>query len=120
MSLAPEALLEQALSLSPADRAELASGLLASLDDDRADEHDVERLWSEETERRMAQLASGEAAASPVTRSWRDLPRFVPNARRESEDRLPRARYRVIDDTILVTAVYHQRRHPDFGSDRSS
>lgn len=61
MSLAPEALLEQALSLSPADRAELASGLLASLDDDRADEHDVERLWSEETERRMAQLASGEA-----------------------------------------------------------
>ena len=59
--MAPEALLEQALSLSPADRAELASGLLASLDDDRADEHDVERLWSEETERRMAQLASGEA-----------------------------------------------------------
>lgn len=29
------------------------------------------------------------------------------------------ARYRVIDGTILVTAVYHQRRHPDFGSDRS-
>lgn len=61
MSLAPEALLEQALSLSPADRAKLASGLLASLDDDHADEHDVERLWSEETERRMAHLASGEA-----------------------------------------------------------
>lgn len=61
MSLAPEALLEQALSLSPADRAKLASGLLASLDDDDADEHDVERWWSEETERRMADLASGEA-----------------------------------------------------------
>ena len=28
-------------------------------------------------------------------------------------------RYRIIDDTILVTAVYHQRRHPDFGSERS-
>lgn len=61
MSLAPEALLEQALSLSPADRAKLASGLLASLDDDQANEDDVERLWSEETERRMAQLGSGEA-----------------------------------------------------------
>ena len=28
------------------------------------------------------------------------------------------ARYRIIDDTILVTAIYHQRRHPDFGSER--
>jgi hypothetical protein len=63
MSLAPEELLEQALSLSPADRAKLASGLLASLDDDQADgnEVEVERQWSEETERRMALLASGEA-----------------------------------------------------------
>lgn len=29
------------------------------------------------------------------------------------------ARYRIIDDTILVTAIYHQRRHPDFASDRA-
>lgn len=29
------------------------------------------------------------------------------------------ARYRVVDDSILVTAVYHQRRHPDFASERS-
>lgn len=61
MSLAPEALLEQALSLSPADRAKLASGLLASLDDNPSDEDEVERLWSEETEQRMSQLASGES-----------------------------------------------------------
>lgn len=61
MSPAPEALLEQALSLSPADRAKIASGLLASLDGDNADEVEVERLWSEETERRMSQLASGES-----------------------------------------------------------
>jgi hypothetical protein len=60
MSLAPEALLEQALLLSPADRAKLASGLLASLDNDQVDGAEVERLWSEETERRMAQLGSGE------------------------------------------------------------
>ncbi|MCU1496297.1 MAG: hypothetical protein JWM47_250 [Acidimicrobiales bacterium] len=31
-----------------------------SLDHDQADEDKLERLWSEETERRMAQLASGE------------------------------------------------------------
>lgn len=61
MSLAPEALLEQALALSPSDRAKLASGLLASLDENGADEHEVERLWSGETERRMALLASGQA-----------------------------------------------------------
>jgi putative addiction module component (TIGR02574 family) len=60
MPIAPEALLEQALSLSPADRAKLASGLLASLDDDQADEAEVERLWSEETDRRMALLDSGD------------------------------------------------------------
>jgi plasmid stabilization system protein ParE len=28
-------------------------------------------------------------------------------------------RYRALDDMILVTAIYHQRRHPDFGSDRA-
>jgi len=27
-------------------------------------------------------------------------------------------RYRVVDDTILVTPSTHQRRHPDFASDR--
>ena len=61
MALAPEALLEQALALSLGDRAELAAGLLASLDEDQADEAEVERLWSEETERRMKMFASGEA-----------------------------------------------------------
>lgn len=28
-------------------------------------------------------------------------------------------RYRVIDEFVVVMAVYHQRRRPDFGSDRS-
>ena len=60
MSVAPEALLEQALALSPEDRAKLASGLLASLDDAGMDEAEVERLWSEKTERRASQIASGE------------------------------------------------------------
>lgn len=61
VALAPEELLEQALSLSPADRARVASSLLASLDDDQADESEVEQQWSAETERRMAKLASGDA-----------------------------------------------------------
>lgn len=28
------------------------------------------------------------------------------------------ARYRTIDNTIVVMAVHHQSRHPDFGTDR--
>jgi plasmid stabilization system protein ParE len=28
-------------------------------------------------------------------------------------------RYRIVDDTILVTAIYHHRRHPGYGSDRA-
>ena len=39
----------------------LASGLLASLDSETLDEAEVERLWSAETERRAAQLESGDA-----------------------------------------------------------
>lgn len=62
MNEASEALLKQALALPPADRAKLVSVLLASLDHDQADEDEIERLWAEETERRMAQLALGEAA----------------------------------------------------------
>ena len=54
MAVVPEVLLEQALRLSPSERAELASGLLASLDGDLADGATVERLWSEEAKRRVS------------------------------------------------------------------
>lgn len=47
------------------DRVQLASGLLASLDRDDIHEGDVERLCSTETERRAAELASGNVM--PVT-----------------------------------------------------
>lgn len=56
---AAETLLEQALTLPIQDRAQLASGLLASLDSDTADETDVEAQWSTETQRRAAQLKAG-------------------------------------------------------------
>ena len=58
---AAETLLEQALTLPAEDRVLLASGLLASLDSEALDEAEVERLWSVETERRAAQLESGDA-----------------------------------------------------------
>jgi putative addiction module component (TIGR02574 family) len=45
-------LFEQALSLAPTDRAELAAQLLASLDDT---EGDVESAWAAEIERRAAE-----------------------------------------------------------------
>ena len=64
MPTAREALLEQALELSPNDRAKLASGLLASLDDERDDAAEVERLWSKETDRRAAQIISGDVTLS--------------------------------------------------------
>jgi hypothetical protein len=28
-------------------------------------------------------------------------------------------RYRTIEEVIVVMAVYHHRRHPDFGTDRT-
>lgn len=77
MSVAPDALLEQALALSVEDRAKLASGLLASLDDEGADEAAVERLWSEETERRAVQLSSGEAQLT----TWEHLTERVDKLR---------------------------------------
>jgi putative addiction module component (TIGR02574 family) len=45
-------LFEQALTLPPADRAELAAQLLASLDEAEAD---VESAWAAEIERRAAE-----------------------------------------------------------------
>jgi len=64
-----ESLLEKAMLLPAADRALLASGLLASLDAQDADEATVDRAWSNETDRRARMLEIG--AAHPVT--WDDL-----------------------------------------------
>ena len=61
MSTTASSLLDQALALAPEERASLASNLLASLDEDDSDPEEIERLWSAETERRMAMLESGEA-----------------------------------------------------------
>jgi hypothetical protein len=53
--------LEEALTLPAQDRAMVASSLLASLGADGADEAEIDRLWSVETERRAQQLDAGDA-----------------------------------------------------------
>jgi pilus assembly protein TadC len=54
--------LREALKLAPADRAEVAAELLASLDD-VADE-DAEAAWAAEIERRARRVLAGESAGT--------------------------------------------------------
>jgi putative addiction module component (TIGR02574 family) len=56
--------LQAALRLPANDRAVLAERLLASLDD--LDEHESDRLWGEEAERRLAAYRDGTAGARPA------------------------------------------------------
>ena len=56
-------LLQQVLNLDVRDRATLAERLLASLDD--LSELEVERLWAEEAQRRLAAYRAGRATAVP-------------------------------------------------------
>lgn len=58
-----EAILEQALLLSPRDRAILAEKLLASLD--RPDPA-IDALWAEEVENRINAYEAGELKAIPA------------------------------------------------------
>ena len=60
-------LLEQVLSLTEHERAEIAARLLESLDD--ANHDDVDEAWAHEIERRCAALDSGEA----VTSDWNEF-----------------------------------------------
>ena len=58
-----EAILEQALLLSPKDRATLIEKLLASLDQpDRA----IDALWAKEAEDRISAYEAGELTAIPA------------------------------------------------------
>ena len=53
----------EVLRLTPEGRTDLARELLASLD--ALSESEIERLWLDEAERRLAQLDSGDASADP-------------------------------------------------------
>ena len=53
----------EALGLTPESRADLARELLTSLDS--LSDGEIERLWLDEADRRLAQLDRGEASADP-------------------------------------------------------
>ena len=57
-------ILKNAMSLDVHDRATLAERLLASLDELTEDE--TERLWAEESQRRLEQYRAGRAKAVPA------------------------------------------------------
>jgi putative addiction module component (TIGR02574 family) len=59
-----EEILKNALSLDVQDRAALAEKLLASLED--LSEEEAERLWAEESERRLEEYRAGWAKAIPA------------------------------------------------------
>ena len=48
--------LREALALPPGERAHIAAGLIASLDEERDDPDDVTAAWADELERRARQI----------------------------------------------------------------
>ena len=69
MSDRAQALLREALTLPPDERADVAAELLASLDNATEDAADVERAWAIEIERRTRRVLSGESTGEP----WEDV-----------------------------------------------
>jgi putative addiction module component (TIGR02574 family) len=66
-------LLRDALLLPPAERADLAAELLASLEDLADDPDQVEAAWAAEIERRARRVLSGESAGEP----WDEVRRRI-------------------------------------------
>lgn len=71
MTKAAEAILADALRLTPEVRAELAAELLASLDGPT--DPDAEAAWSTEIERRVNAIEAGTLALEP----WEDVKRRI-------------------------------------------
>jgi len=63
MATATDRVIEEALSLPADARHSLVEALLASLNSPL--DEDIERLWAEEAERRVAQIEAGEAKMVP-------------------------------------------------------
>ena len=64
-----QALLQAALTLPPDERAEVATELLASLDDSSEDPSAVQTAWAKEIERRARGALAGESTGEP----WEDV-----------------------------------------------
>jgi putative addiction module component (TIGR02574 family) len=71
MTREANAILKKALTLPVAERAELASSLIESLDD--AKDKSVEAAWDEEIVRRMAELDSGKVKPVSLEQARRRL-----------------------------------------------
>lgn len=69
MTQKSQVVLEEALKLSPDERAEVAEQLIASLEE--APDTDVEQAWQEEVQRRLQQIERGEVKAIP----WEEVQR---------------------------------------------
>jgi putative addiction module component (TIGR02574 family) len=68
MSRPLEQLEAEVLDLPPSDRARLARRLLASLDDEDAeDPQEVERAWEEEIRRRLEAYRAGQVQTIPAS-----------------------------------------------------
>jgi putative addiction module component (TIGR02574 family) len=70
-----EDVIQTALGLPVEDRAALAEQLLASLDD--LDEHESDRLWGEEAQRRLVAYRSGTAEARPAAEVYARAERLL-------------------------------------------
>jgi putative addiction module component (TIGR02574 family) len=69
-----EALLHEVLKLSSRDRADVATELLASLDDEPSEDPAVvEKAWGAEIERRARRALAGESPAVPWDEVKQDL-----------------------------------------------
>lgn len=74
MSLPLEQLEAEALALPLSERAHLVERLIASLDEDVAeDAADVERAWAEEIQRRVAAVEVGTAELIPAEQVFADV-----------------------------------------------
>ncbi|MDP3089110.1 MAG: addiction module protein [Nitrospira sp.] len=70
-----QAIVEQALKLSPTERAEVAEKLIVSLDE--VPDIDVEQAWQEEIQQRLQQIERGEAKTIP----WEEVQRRLRHGR---------------------------------------
>ena len=80
MSRKAEKVLEEALTLSPPERADLAASLLDSLDEQ--EDEGVEQAWAREIERRIQEVESGAVKMIPWSEARRRLRARLDAARR--------------------------------------
>ena len=68
------------LTLTPSQRAELATFLIASLDSEESDgsEEEVAKAWEEENNRRIEEIMSGAAVGIPMEDVLADLRKRYP------------------------------------------